>query len=339
MSKKYRRSDKGMTRRQFIAQTGMTVAGLAAAGAVRADEPKKTPVTIGSGYWTYTLVDGWGAPPEGMKYEWGCAVVVDSKDRVYVHTRAQKAVLVFDREGKLLTDWGAEFAKTGHGLYWNKEGKDEFLYFSDHPRNLVVKTDLDGKVLLRIGNVAEESTTSIKFPFNQPTDVAIAPNGDIYVCEGYGGNQVHVFTAQGKFKKTFGKTGSGPGEFKIPHGIWIDTRKQEPEVLVADRTNGRVQVFTLEGQLKREVKDPVRNPCCFYEFKGKMYVPDLDHRVTILDEHDQPVAQLGDGKMKDDDSTFRLPHAMTVDSHGDMYVVEWVPDARLRKFRHTPQKA
>lgn len=328
--------NNAISRRKFLAQTGIVVAG--AAGVVRAEEPKKSPLTIGSGHWTYTLVEGWGAPPEGMKFEWGCAIVVDSQDRVYVHSQAKKAVVVYDRDGRILTDWGAEFAgKEAHGLYWSKEGKDEFLYFS-HLSNAVVKTDLNGKVLLRIGNVAEENSTNIKFTFNKPTDLAIAPNGDLYVCEGYGGNQVHVFSAQGKYKKTIGKPGSGPGEFKTPHGIWVDTRKSEPELYVADRANGRVQIFSLDGEWKREIKDGiVRNPCCFYEFKGKMFVPDLNKRVTVLDEHDQPVAQLGDGLVKEDDSTFRAPHALTVDSHGDLYVFEWVPDGRLRKFKHTPQ--
>src|SRR5205085_1856552 len=147
---------------------------------------KAEKVVIGSGHWTYELVDGWGPLPPNLKFGQGCAVVVDSKDNVYVHSRAPQSVIVFDRKGKVLSDWGAEFAATAHGLYWHKEGKDEYLFFTDHPRNLVVKTDLTGKKLLQIGDVKEENSTSIKFPFNQPTDVAIGTNGDIYVCEGYG---------------------------------------------------------------------------------------------------------------------------------------------------------
>src|SRR5207245_554273 len=119
----------------------------------------------------------------------------------------------------------------------------------------------------------------IQFNFNQPTDLAIAPNGDIYVAEGYGGNMVHQFDRNGKFIRTIGRPGKAPGEFNTPHGIWIDTRKGEPEVYVADRTNGRVQVFTLNGTLKRTIADGiVRNPCCFHPYKGKMFIPDLDHR-------------------------------------------------------------
>lgn len=323
-----------LPRRQLLAG-GAALAGMAA---LRAEAQASGPVTIGSGYWTYTLVKGWGAPPPGMTYEWGCAVVVDSRDRVYVHTRAQKAVLVFDRHGRLLTDFGSEFAKTGHGLYHQKVGSDEFLYFADHPRNLVVKTDLNGKVLMRIGQVSEENATNIRFPFDQPTDVAVAPNGDLYVCEGYGGDMVHRFTAEGKFVQTIGIRGSGPGQFRVPHGIWVDTRHEEPEIYVADRANRRIQVFTPHGTLKRIVTDGIRNPCCFYPYRGKMFVPDLDQVVTILDEQDRVVAHLGDGRAGNDPHAFSRPHALTIDSHGDLYVVEWVPDARLRKFRHTPQR-
>jgi sugar lactone lactonase YvrE len=324
-----------LTRREFIAGAAATVA---LAGSAFGAE-KKPPITIGEGYYAYELVEGWGVLPEGMKYGWGVGMVADSKDRIYVHSRSPQAVAVFDRKGKLLKTWGAEFAGTGHGLYHRKEGHDEFLFFSDHPRNLVVKTDLDGKVLMRIGDVAEESPTSIKFKFNQPTDLAISPNGDLYVTEGYGGNQVHQFTADGRYKKTIGAPGGGPGQFNCPHGIWVDTRKPEPELYVADRANHRIQVFDLEGHLKRNVEGDVRLPCCFYEFKGKMYVPDLDSRVTILDEHDQALAQLGDGKEVKNDANFIAPHALTVDSKGDLYVIEWLDYARVRKFKHTPKRS
>jgi hypothetical protein len=244
---------------------------------------------------------------------------------------------VFDRDGRLLTTWGAEFAGTGHGLYWHREGRDEFLYFTDHPRNLVVKTDLDGRVLLRIGNVDSESPARVRFPFNQPTDLAVAPNGDLYVCEGYGGNRVHRFRKDGKFLQTIGTPGKGPGQFLCPHGIWVDVRKREPELYVADRTNRRLQVLTLSGEHKRFVEGDVRAPCCFYTRRNEMFIPDLESRVTILDRNDRLVAHLGDGKEVKSEATFRAPHALCLDSRGDLYVIEWLPDARPRRFRHTPR--
>lgn len=337
-----------LTRRGFLGAAGAAAAGLALGSEGSAQE--KTPVTLGSGAWTYTLVDGWGAPPPGMTFKMGCAVVVDSKDQVYVHSQADKMVVVYDKNGKILRDFGADFTGTGgainrpscHGLYLQKVGNDEFLYFSVlNPYHQVIKTDLEGKVLMRLGKVASESSTSISAPFNNPTDVAVAPNGDLYVCEGYGGNVVRRFDAQGKALGVIGTPGSGPGQFKTCHGIWVDTRRgKDPELYVADRNNGRVQVFSLEGQLKREIKEGMRKPCCFYQHRGALLIPDLDKVVTILNRQDKVVAHLGDGNAPGAaPAAFQAPHALTVDSEGSLYVVEWVADARLRKFKYTPVRA
>jgi hypothetical protein len=347
---------QGISRRSLLAGAG-AAAGLAltsaAERALAAEPTAKSestgqPVTIGAGKWRYELVENWGAPPEGMKYDFGCAIVADSRDNIYVHSHAQKMVLVFNRGGKLLRDFSADFAgsgagsghPSGHGTYLSHENGEDFLYFSVlAPYHQVIKTDLAGKVVMRIGQVKEAGPRSIQFSFNQPTDCAIAPNGDIYVCEGYGGNMVHRFSAQGKHIQTIGRPGKGPGEFTTCHGVWIDTRKSDPELYVADRNNSRLQVFALSGELKREVKEGIRQPCCFYQHKNVLFVPDLDKVVTILDKEDKVVAQLGDGRVVTDESAFQTPHALTVDSRGDFYCVEWVPDARLRKFRRAPEKA
>lgn len=334
-----------LDRRQFLGAAGAAAAGFALGGEAQAQEAR--PAVLGSGRWTYTQVEGWGAPPEGMTFKMGCAVVVDSKDQVYVHSQADKMVVVYDKSGKVVRDFGTDFTGTGgainrpscHGLYLQRSGSDEFLYFSVlNPYHQVIKTDLNGKVLLRLGKVASESPTSIAAPFNNPTDVAVAPNDDIYVCEGYGGNVVRRFDANGKALGVIGTPGAGPGQFKTCHGIWVDTRRgKEPELYVADRNNSRLQIFSLDGQLKREVKEGMRKPCCFYQHRGVLLIPDLDKVVTVLNREDQVVAHLGDGKSAEaTPAAFQAPHALTVDSEGSLYVVEWVADARLRKFKHTP---
>ncbi len=326
-----------MQRRTFIQQSAVTAAAGGFASAQGLDKKTVEPAVLGDGRFRYEVVEGWGAPPAGMNYQMGCALVADSRDRIYVHSQSQKAVLVFSRDGQLIADWGAEFAgPNAHGLYWSREGRDEFLYFS-HLSNNIVKTDLNGKVLLRLGDVKEESPTQVKFKFNRPTDLAVAPNGDLYVCEGYGGNQVHAFNRDGKYLRTFGQTGTAHGQFRTPHGIWIDTRGgKEPEVYVADRANGRAEIFTLSGEYKRTLSD-LRNPCCFYVHGEHLFVPDLAARVTVFDGHDQVVAQLGDGRGAPNPVNFQTPHALTLDSRGDLYVVEWLPDARLRKFHWRPR--
>ena len=196
-----------------------------------------------------------------------------------------------------------QYAATAHGLYWSKEGDQEFLYWTENvaaPKGKpklgarVYKTDLDGKILYQIGNVDKETETSQKFDFTNPTDVAVAANGDIYVVDGYGSQLVHRFDKNFKLIKTMGGPGKEHGKFNTCHGIWVNTLKKEPEIYIADRANDRVEVYSLDLEYKRTIRG-VRKPCCFYQHDGQLYVPDLDARVTILDADDKVVAHLGDG--------------------------------------------
>ena len=356
------------TRRDFLKLAGATTAALAAGlsipGCATAPEkPVKPGVRIGSGYHTYEVVEGWGQLPAGMKYGFGCGVVVDGQDRVYVTSRSTNpAVAVFDRKGNLIETWGNEVAglfglspaqvkDTAHGLYWSKEGAGEFFYWTENVSTnkegakfgkRVYKTDLKGRILYEIGNVAKEGSAAQKFDWTNPTDVAVAPNGDIYVVDGYGSQRVSRFDKNFKHLKTIGGRGKEHGQFNTCHGIWIKTLKgREPEVYIADREGGRVEIFSLELDYKRTVQGDVRRPCCFYQHKGHIYIPDLASRVTILNANDRLVAHLGDGKDAADNKTnpalFAAPHALCVDSRGDLYAVEWVDFGRPRKFRHTPQ--
>ena len=364
------------TRRDFLKLTGTATVGVAAGLSLpgcKTAEPAKPGVRIGSGYHTYEVVEGWGQLPEGMKYGFGCGIVVDGQDRVYVTSRSTNpAVAVFDKKGMLLETWGSDIAglfglspaqvkDTAHCLYWSKVPGGEFFYWTENVSTnkegakfgkRVYKTDLKGRILYEIGNVAREGTTAQKFDWTNPTDVAVAPNGDIYVVDGYGSQRVSRFDKNFKHLKTIGGRGKEHGQFNTCHGIWIKTLKgREPEVYIADRHNDRLEVFSLDLDYKRTLKGDVRNPCCFYQHKGYMYVPDLASRVTIFDAEDQLVAHLGDGRDIPNGSMgakkeladqhpdkFFAPHAMCVDSRGDMYVIEWVSFGRPRKFKHTPQK-
>ena len=360
-----------LNRRDFMKMTGMAGAGLTLGGCATTDRAEATPkVRIGSGYYTYELVSGWGELPAGMNYGLGCGVVVDSKDRVYVTSRSKSpCVAIFDRRGKLLETWSNDFAgqigyttdqvkDTAHCLYLSKEGRDEFIYWTENvstnkegPKlgKRVYKTDLHGKILYEIGNVAREGSTSQKFDWTNPTDVAVAANGDIYVVDGYGSQRVSRFDKNFKHLRTMGGRGKEHGQFNTCHGIWINTLKSSPEVYIADRQNGRIEVFDLDLTYKRTIQGDLRNPCCFYQHKNALYVPDLASRVSIFDADDKLVAQLGDGKEIPNGSMgvkkeladqhpdkFFAPHAMCVDSRGDLYVVEWVSFGRPRKFKHTP---
>jgi peptidylamidoglycolate lyase len=342
-------------RRTFLQTAAAATAGLTLGARASAA------VKFGEGKATYTLDEKWGALPTGLNYGFGCALVVDGKDRIYVTSRSPNAcVVIFDSTGKLLETWAKDikdrvgydpnqYTATAHGLYWSKEGDKEFLYWTENvaaPKGQpklgarVYKTDLDGKILFQIGNVDKETETSRKFDFTNPTDVAVAANGDIYVVDGYGSQLVHRFDKNFKLIKTIGGRGKENGKFNVCHGVWVNTLKKEPEIYIADRHNDRLQVFSPELEFKRTIGE-VRNPCCFYQHNGQIFIPDLAARVTILDEHDKVVAHLGDGaKIKAEDrpktpEVFATPHALTLDSKGNLYVIEWVPFGRPRKFAPT----
>ncbi len=352
------------TRRDFLKLTGAAATAATITGVAAAEEKKQAPVKFGSGKFTYTLDEKWGKLPAGMNYGLGCAIVVDAKDRIIVTSRsASPCVAIFDADGKLLETWSKEFADgvgfstqqvvaTAHGLYWSKEGDTEYLYWTENVANdkgktigaRVYKTDMNGKVLYQIGNVDKETSTSAKFELTNPTDVAIGANGDIYVVDGYGNQKVHRFDKNFKLVKTIGGRGKEHGKFNTCHGVWISTLNKEPELYIADRHNDRIEVYSLELDYKRTVGD-VRTPCCFYQHDGHLYVPELGQRVSVLDPSDKVVARLGDGAgIKDigkpevyakHPDKFAFPHALTLDSKGNLYVLEWVPTGRPRKLTLT----
>jgi DNA-binding beta-propeller fold protein YncE len=297
---------------------------------------------IGSGTHEYEIAEGWGKLPENMQYGNTHGIVVDSQDRVYVHNTSKDAVVVFDRQGNFLNSWGAEFAEGAHGLFYSKESSGEYLYLADQLRHIVVKMTLEGKEVFRLGVPEGIYQTENEY---RPTDVAVAPNGDFYVCDGYGKSWIHHYSPVGEYIRSWGGKGSDPGQLDCPHGIWVDTRNAEPCIYVADRKNHRIQVFTLEGEHLRFVTDDLDYICCFYQYGEELYIPDLHSRVTILDKEDKLIVHLGEDQeawrqegwprrpaAERRVDRFVSPHAVCVDSHGDLYVAEWVPDGRVTKL-------
>jgi len=353
-----------LSRRDLI-ELGLVSAATGAvlsAGGGLADEPARTAPTagpagdvfLGEGAHRYKLDPTWGRLPAGMGYGFGCAIVVDGKDRVFVTSRSvSPCVAIFSPDGTLEATWAGDFATkvgitpervaaTAHGLYWSKEADGEFFYFTENkPGNRVYKTDLEGNVLYELGAVEKPGSAAQAFTFDNPTDVAVAPNGDIYIVDGYGSQLVHQFDKDFRHKKTIGGPGTEHGKFKTCHGIWVRTIGGEPEITIADRANDRLEVFDLDLEYKRTIEG-VRKPCCFYQHDDKLFVPELDARVSIVDKDDRLVAHLGDGagvdkaKVEDHPEVFFAPHALTLDSKGNLYVIEWLPNGRPRKFVPAP---
>jgi DNA-binding beta-propeller fold protein YncE len=271
-------------------------------------------------------------------------VVEDSQGRIYVHNTSKDSVLVFDPDGNFLNSWGEEFAAGAHGMYLNKEHDGEYLYLSTTNQGMVVKTTLDGRVIYRIGtpdlpHIYNEAT---KF---SPTETAVAPNGDVYIADGYGQPWVHQYSAKAEYIRSFGGLGDGLGNLNNPHGIKIDTRTSEPMVLVSDRGNHRLQYFTLDGKPVKIVKGMLDLPCTTDQYQDEIYIPDLHSRLSILDRNDQLITHLGEREKgweiqgwpnithgQRQVGNFTSPHDLHVDNNGNIYVVEWISDGRITKL-------
>jgi hypothetical protein len=305
---------------------------------------------LGSGAHTYEAIHDWGALPANIQYGNTHGVCEDSQGRIYVHhtvnaaSESHDSMVVFDANGKFVKSWGAAFRGGAHGLHIHKEGSQEFLYLCDTQRGVVVKSTLDGEEVFMLGypSMAEPYKTKIKY---SPTNLAIAPNGDIYVGDGYGSSYINQYNSKGDYIRTFGGKGKEAGQLDCPHGIIVDMRGKDPILAVADRGNNRIQRFTLDGQHIDFVAG-TNLPCHFNIYRnGDTVVPDLGARVTLFDRDNRVIEQLGDDsqskwrdtrKLTRDHFTpgkFVCPHGACFDHAGNIFVVEWVEVGRVTKLR------
>ncbi|MCZ8511721.1 hypothetical protein O9H85_04645 [Paenibacillus filicis] len=300
---------------------------------------------IGSASHCYQVLEGWGQLPQDIKYGYTHGICVDDEDRVYVHHTGKEAIIVLDKDGRFLTSWGAEFEGGAHGFYLHRDADGvQYLYMTNTKRSILVKTTLTGEVLLEIGTPDRPDLYNADRRYI-PTDVCIAPNGDIYVSDGYGQYYIHQYDAKGTYIRSWGGRGSEPGQLIEPHGISVNLRGTEPELYVADRRNHRIQVFTLDGKHKRFVDHDLDLPCNFYFFGDEVYIPDLNSRVTVLDREDRLITHLGEDQQAYKQQgwpnlpksyfrpdKFSSPHGVCVDSQGNVYVAEWISDGRITKL-------
>jgi hypothetical protein len=305
---------------------------------------------LGEGDHKYEVTHDWGELPADISYGNTHGVCEDSHGHIYIHhtvfatSEKSDSMVVFDHKGKFVKSWGKDFKGGAHGLLIRKEGKQEFLYLCDTKRGLMVKTTLDGEEVFTLG-YPKEAEPYAKEPIKySPTNLAIAPNGDIYIGDGYGSSYINQYDSSGKYIRTFGGKGKEAGQLDCPHGIILDARGSEPNLTVADRSNKRLQRFTLDGKHIDFVED-FPAPCHFNIYKnGDVVVPDLFARVTLLDRDNKVIEQLGDDsqskymetrKMTRDHFTpgkFVCPHGACFDHAGNIFVVEWVEVGRVSKL-------
>jgi DNA-binding beta-propeller fold protein YncE len=190
-------------------------------------------------------------------------VATDSKGQIYVLHRGKQPILEFNPDGTFVRSIGEGLPVEGpHSL---RVDPQDNLWFIDAGVNLVYRFDKEKRVTMVLGRRPEPWTwathvieRAIPAPnnFYQPTDVTWGPDGSIYVSDGYGNSRIVKFDKNGNLVKHWGERGNGPGEFNTPHSIVIDPQNN---LIVADRQNGRIQVFDTDGKFKEQWR-PGGNP-------------------------------------------------------------------------------
>ena len=273
------------------------------------------PQIIGMGDFVYEHHGDWARFPPGRGFQVPSGVAVDSQDRVYAYQREGPRVLVFDRDGYLLTEWprpkGA--GEDAHLIYVSP---DDGVFLADRDAHQVLKYNTEGELLMTLGT---ENRAVMQAPFNHPSDIGVAPSGDIYITDGYGNASVHRFSADGKHISSFGSTGRGPGQFNVPHSVRIS---KDGRVFVADRENDRVQIFTPEGEYLDQWTDFERPAGVHIDANQIVYVTDHIPRVSFYNLEGELLAR---GRI------FEHGHNIFSDSRGDFYVAD-VRDAKIKKF-------
>jgi sugar lactone lactonase YvrE len=294
---------------------------------------------------SYTVVEGWEKLPSNLRHLDCVCAGVDAKDRVYLITRSDSRVIVYEHDGTFVAAWGEGLFARTHCI---RLGPDGAVYIVDDEDHTVRKFTHDGKQLMIIGTpgvasdtgyVREKGISSITHggpPFNRPTGVALAPNGDLYVSDGYGNARVHRYTADGKFIQSWGEPGTGPGQFNEPHDIWV---APDERVFVADRENDRIQIFGPAGKFIEQWTH-VQRPAGLCIRGGLIYVAELwwvsgqrsfrrgkiekdePGRATVMDMSGRVLARFGHEGERTAPGSFIAPHGICVDSRGDIYVSE-----------------
>jgi peptidylglycine monooxygenase len=267
--------------------------------------PETGLVVLGVGGVTYEVVRPWGTLPPGWTLGLVSHVAVDSRDRVYFYRRQDPPVLVFDADGHFLAGWGDGRLRDAHGIY---VGPDDHVYVCNRDEHEVLKLTPDGRIALALG---QRGRPRLQAPFNHPADVAVAPNGDIYVADGYGNSAIHRFDAEGRHLGSWGTAGAGRGQFTTPHGIWVDARER---VLVADRENNRVQLFSPEGDVYGEWGDLYHPMDIYVDPAGIVYVTDQIPRMTMYAPDGRVLAR---GR-----PVANGAHGLWGDSRGNLFLAE-----------------
>lgn len=306
---------------------------------------KVQPVRMGSGAMTFDTVPGWGLSPDGRSVLGPThgGVVVDSNGLIYTST--DQGVFAFSPDGKVARRFlEPGFAKL-HDMKIRKEADGEFIYGARNANAEGIKFNIaSGDIVLKLPYPAESGLDLKSF---SPTAIEIAPNGDIFLSDGYGSNRIFKFDKTGKYLKHFGTPGDGMHEFHTAHGMVLDLRYEKPLLLICDRNHlpkGRLLHYDLDGNFVAEVVTGLGMPTSAAIQGDFVAVPDLHGRLVILNKSNTIIAVLGNNPDPGKGGKFDIPqdqwiegifsgtHGSYWDKDGNLYVQDWNMSGRLMKL-------
>ncbi len=308
---------------------------------------KATQLRTGNGEFTYNVVPHWGELPQGEIFGGTHGgIATDKAGLLYVSTQSTTGILVYDRNGKLLRTICKEYPEV-HSMTYAVENGEEVFYAivqKGTPKEnwLFVKIKTDGTVLQKI--TAPEAAG-----FHAPNEWRVtaavpAPDGSIVIANGYGDSRIFRFDKKGNYLASFAGMGTEDGKCHCCHGLAIDTRYDQPLLLVCDRENRRLSHFDFDGKFVRNITLYMRRPCQVSFHGDYAVVSELEGRVTILDKNNVPVSFLGDNPEKAQWAQYKLApadiapavfsaaHGCHIDQDANIYVSDWNQTGRVTKL-------
>jgi len=276
----------------------------------------------GQGDWVYQTVLNWGRIPgqEHIGSTHG-GVAVDKSGKIYVSTDGPNGVIVYEPDGTFVRSWG-EPSRRFHSLAMREEGGKEYLYAA--AGNRICKLDLDGNIVFQLNS----KPGSEDLGWTNATAVDAAPDGTIFVADGYGSNLIYKYAPDGKFLGKFGARGTEPGQFITCHGLTVDTRNPERAIPITGLR--RPCATSLRGDL-----------VLVAELAGRAVLLDKDYKIlSILGDNPVEAQRANFGVPPQDwkDGVFTAPHGCAIDQNGDLYIQDWNHWGRITKLVKTPAK-
>jgi hypothetical protein len=342
-----------VSRRSFVAIGGATMVAAFSPSVAESQSSSAdcgaTPTALrtGNGEWTYRVVAEWGRPPAGIPFGGTHgAIARDNAGHIYISTQSQTGVLVYSPEGAFTRKMAADFPEI-HSMVHAVESGEEYFYCTVQKGTaqanwLFIKMKTDGTVVLRITAPPE---AGFKAPNDWRLTAAVpGPDGSIFIANGYGDSRIFRFDRTGQFMTSYAGKGKTDGLLDCSHGLAVDTRYDQPLLLVCDRENRRLCHFDFDGKFVRTIAQHLRRPCQVSFHGDYAVVSELEGRVIILDKDNATVAFLGDNSQKaqwanyDVDpqaistTSFSAAHGCFVDQNGDIYVSDWNRTGRITKL-------